>query len=159
MPCFNISQNRSTNHRKSLMGQNVNRKPIGSRNCRNGMKLDTHTHIINIQVAIFLKKFKSNKDTPIGLNGPKTQIASPLGRGIVIMGWNLTKTLIQSISNYPTSKNWLKPKTEQSYSLLVSYCCCSCCSCWRTSCKYCSSCTRCCSSSHFFNSISSHNWF
>ena len=159
VPCYKVSENPPKNHRKSLMGRNAHRRPNGSRNRRNGLKLDIHTHIINIQVSIFFKSIKSNKYTPKGRNWQKMQIASPLGRGIVRMGWNLTKTLIQSISNYPTSKNWLKPKTEQSYSLLVSYCCCSCFSCWRTSCKYCSSCTRCCSSSHFFNSISSHNWF
>ena len=122
-PCFKIQQNPPTNHQNSLMGRNLNRKPIGSRDCRNWLKLDTRAHIIHIQVAIFLKLNKSNNDTSKELIGPKTQIVSPLGLKAAGLVRNFTKPFIQSISNYPKCKNCLKPKTEQSYSLLVSYCC------------------------------------
>ena len=113
------------------MGRNTYRRPIGSRNCRNGTKLDTHTHIIHILVAIFFKLNKSNYDTRKEVNEPKTQIVIQLGLNAVGLSRNFTKPFIQSIYNYPKSKKWLKQKTKQQYSLLVSYCCCSCWSCWR----------------------------
>ena len=131
VPCFKISQNPPTNHRNSLMGRNANRKPIGLSHCQNGLKLDTHTHIINIQVSIFFKLYKFNYHTWKEVNGLKTQIVIQLGLNAVGLSRNFTKPFIQSIYNYPKSKKWLKQKTKQQYSLLVSYCSCSCCSCWR----------------------------
>ena len=130
-PCFQIPQNPSTNHPKSLMGRNTDRRPIGSRNCRNWTKLDTHTHIIHILVAIFFKLNKSKYDTRKDVNEPKTQIVIQLGLNVVGLSRNFTKPLIQSIYNYQKSKKLLKQKTKQKYRLLVSYCCWSCWSCWR----------------------------
>ena len=131
LPCLKNPQNPSTNHPNSLMGPNANARPIGSRNCRNETKLDTHTHIIHIQVAIFFKLNKYNYHTWKEVNGLKTQIVIQLGLNAVRLSRNFTKPFIQSIYNYPKSKKWLKKKMKQQYSLLVSYFCCSCWSCWR----------------------------
>ena len=73
-------------------------------------------------VAIFLKLNKSNYDTRKEVNEPKTQIVIQLGLNAVGLSRNFTKPFIQSIYNYPKSKNDLNKRLNNNiayWSLIV----------------------------------------